>query len=193
MAEDDDQIDLDKAVYTTFEIAEICHANITSVKNWIREDDDVEFHETPGGHKRLARDQLIAFLNKHDMPNPFLERRRKRLFALSADEALEERLRRQFGEVHRYETTSDPVYALLKIGCWHPDAVIVETAIPQFDAARFCHCRDRLVDLRPLEVVVVCNPEVDDEAELREAGADYVVDGAEGDEAIVDALQRILF
>ncbi|MFB6351949.1 MAG: hypothetical protein ABEN55_13575, partial [Bradymonadaceae bacterium] len=115
---DDHDVDLDKPSFTTFEIAEICGANVTSVKTWIRqEDDDVAaFHETPGGHKRLERRQLIDFLNKHDIPNPFARRRRKHVLALSADGGWEDRLREQFGAVHDYEATDDPVYGLLRIG-----------------------------------------------------------------------------
>ena len=192
MSSNNQEVDLDKNVYTTFDVAKICGANITSVKNWIREDDEVEFHETPGGHKRLKRDQLIDFLNKYDMPNPFAERRRKHVFAFCDDPSIEGRLREHFGGVHEYDATSDAAYALLKIGQWRPDAAIIDATLDGVDAMAVCESCDEILDLRPVELIVVHDGDAAGAEEFSKAGARFVVEKSDGEEAIFDAVGRIL-
>ena len=45
-------MNLDKEVYTTFEVARVCNANITSIKNWI-DKGELRAFRTPGGHYRI--------------------------------------------------------------------------------------------------------------------------------------------
>lgn len=188
------EVDLDKPSFTTFEIAEICGANVTSVKTWIREEDDevAQFHETPGGHKRLAREQLIDFLNKHDMPNPFAERRRKHVLAVCEEPAWEGRLQEQFGAVHEYDATDDPAYGLLRIGQWRPDAVVVDATIEGIDPVALCEGCQAILDLRPVDIVVIHDGDPSDAEALSEAGATYVVEKSDGDGTVFDAVRRIL-
>lgn len=194
MPKNNSDVDLDKPSFTTFEIAEICGANVTSVKKWIRQEDDevAAFHETPGGHKRLERSQLIDFLNKHDMPNPFADRRCNHVVALVDDSSWEDRLREEFGAVHAYDATDDPVYALLRIGHWQPEVVILDKTVADIDPVEWCRgCRE-ILDLRQVEIVVVHDDEPGAAEPWSEAGARYVVDKSKGEDAVLEAVRRIL-
>ena len=62
-------MDLKKEVFTTFEAADLCNANVSSIKNWI-EKGELEAFRTPGGHYRIRNASLSEFLDKHGMPNP---------------------------------------------------------------------------------------------------------------------------
>lgn len=80
-----------KVVYTTGEVADLLHIHQTTVIDWAKKG-IVKSYRTPGGHRRIQRDELLNFLNNHDMPVPdeiqsrpkgsenpvFIERRRPR-------------------------------------------------------------------------------------------------------------------
>src|SRR5260221_14084843 len=58
-----------KTIYTTHEISRLLHVNPRSVINWI-EQSLLSSYRTPGGHRRVRREDLLAFLRKHQIPTP---------------------------------------------------------------------------------------------------------------------------
>src|SRR2546421_745955 len=59
----------DKPIYTTHEVSRLLHVNPRSVINWI-EQSLLSSYRTPGGHRRIRREDLLAFLRKHQIPTP---------------------------------------------------------------------------------------------------------------------------
>src|SRR3954471_15132902 len=59
----------DKSIYTTHEVSRLLHVNPRSVINWI-EQSLLSSYRTPGGHRRIRREDLLAFLRKHSIPTP---------------------------------------------------------------------------------------------------------------------------
>ena len=119
------EINLNKDVFTTFEVAKICNANITSIKNWI-ENKKIRAFRTPGGHYRIERLVLIDFLSRYDMPNPFDARRSKRVLLVCNDPGTVELVRRAVGRGNEVEGTDDPVEAALLVGDRHPDCLVID-------------------------------------------------------------------
>src|SRR5262245_46821615 len=58
-----------KTIYTTHEISRLLQVNPRSVINWI-EQDLLPSYRTPGGHRRIRHEDLLAFLRKHQIPTP---------------------------------------------------------------------------------------------------------------------------
>src|SRR5688572_18228424 len=58
-----------KTIYTTHEVSRLLQVNPRSVINWI-EQDLLPSYRTPGGHRRIRHDDLLAFLRKHQIPTP---------------------------------------------------------------------------------------------------------------------------
>lgn len=187
----DEEIDLEQEVYTTFEVASICNANITSIKNWI-EKGELQAHRTPGGHYRIKKKVIKDFLNRHDMPNPFAERERKHVLIWHGDSELEGRLRARFGQIHRYETRTDKLEALLKIGQWRPDVAIIEEPLTDLDALAMCDAMRAVLDMRTVTLVIAHDRGEDYSDELFDAGADFVVDVEGGREALYEVVRRAM-
>ncbi|MBA2664757.1 MAG: helix-turn-helix domain-containing protein [Bradymonadaceae bacterium] len=184
-------MNLDKEVYTTFEVAKICNANITSIKNWI-EQGELRAFRTPGGHYRVERKVLDDFLNRHGMPNPFAMRERRRVLLVHRDHELLVRLRGQLGESHDYDSTADPVDALLKIGQWKPDAAVIDVSIGGIDAVGLCQRVRAHAELRPVDLIIVHNFDEPFDQSVRDAGANYTVKGEASEGAIIEAVRRAL-
>ena len=60
---------LKRLFYTTFEISQICGVNPTTVQNWIK-GKRLKAFQTPGGHRRVRREDLISFMKEFSMPLP---------------------------------------------------------------------------------------------------------------------------
>ena len=58
-----------KTVFTTHDVAQMCSVNINTVKSWV-DGGRLLAYRTPGGHRRIRRADLLAFLVKHEMPLP---------------------------------------------------------------------------------------------------------------------------
>src|SRR5512138_3937052 len=58
-----------QSFYTTFEAARLLSVSLPTVVNWIKAR-KLKAHRTPGGHRRIAREDLAAFMLRHGMPLP---------------------------------------------------------------------------------------------------------------------------
>lgn len=58
-----------KQVFTTGEVANLLHIHQTTVIDWAKKG-LVKSYRTPGGHRRIQRENLLAFLHDHQMPIP---------------------------------------------------------------------------------------------------------------------------
>jgi excisionase family DNA binding protein len=55
--------------YTTYEAGHLLGVSLPTVVNWIKAR-RLKAHRTPGGHRRIAREELAAFMTRHGMPVP---------------------------------------------------------------------------------------------------------------------------
>src|SRR5512143_3415322 len=55
--------------YTTFEAARLLGVSLPTVVNWIKAR-RLKAHRTPGGHRRIAAEDLASFMLRHGMPVP---------------------------------------------------------------------------------------------------------------------------
>lgn len=183
-------MNLEKEVYTTFEVAKICNANITSIKNWI-EQGELRAFRTPGGHYRIEQKILDDFLNRHSMPNPFASRERRRILLVHPDVHFADRMRIHFGEDHDYDSTSNAVDALLKIGRWKPDAAVVDISVNGIDAVGLCERVRADAELSPVDIIIIHDNDDTYDQSVRNAGANYTVHNG-GEDAIVEAVRRAI-
>ncbi len=83
--------------YTTFEAAHVLGVSLPTVVNWIKAR-RLKAHRTPGGHRRIAREELAAFMSRHGMPMPedlaeAVDTRRRALVVGEAGNALDQVVR----------------------------------------------------------------------------------------------------
>jgi len=184
-------MNLEKDVYTTFEAAKICNANITSIKNWI-DQGELRAFRTPGGHFRIERQVLDDFLSRHRMPNPFAQQRQRRVLVVHPEQGLEQRVRERFGKGIDYDGSCDAVDALLKIGQWQPDVAVLDSSVNGLDVQGLCERVRENDELQGMMLVVICGEDSVEAMNLRGAGARWVVARSEGEEAVMEALRRAL-
>jgi len=53
--------------YTTYQVANFLGVSLPTVVNWVKSG-LLDAHKTPGGHRRIAHNDVIAFAREHDYP-----------------------------------------------------------------------------------------------------------------------------
>src|SRR5262245_59012833 len=129
-----------KSIYTTHEVSRLLQVNPRSVINWI-EQNLLPAYRTPGGHRRIRREDLLSFLRKHQIPIPalFVEGKFK-ILIVDDDEKIVELIRTFLLRQDIYEVTSatDGSTALIEVGRIKPDLLILDIKIPGVDGIEVC-------------------------------------------------------
>jgi two-component system OmpR family response regulator len=147
-----------KPYYTTFKISQICGVNPTTVQNWIKEN-KLKAFQTPGGHRRVQSEDLIAFLKKFGMPIP-PELDQKAPLILIVDD--EKDILDMIGDLMQSEDrdvevakAQSGVEALLMIGERKPDLLILDLKMPGMNGYEVCHKLKSSPGTRNIRIVAI--------------------------------------
>jgi excisionase family DNA binding protein len=130
-----------RSFYTTFEISEICEVNPTTVQNWVKEK-RLKAYVTPGGHRRIRKEDLKAFLQKFGMPVPADLADPPPYILIVDDEPdvldMLKMLMESRDDHVEVATASGGVEALLLIGERKPDLLILDIMMPGMNGIEVC-------------------------------------------------------
>jgi excisionase family DNA binding protein len=161
-----------KTIYTTHEVSRLLHVNPRSVINWI-EQSLLPSYRTPGGHRRIRHDDLLAFLRKHQIPTPASLVEGNFGILIVDDEPeivslIESFLQRQ--ATYEISSASDGITALLEVGRTKPDLLILDIMIPGVDGIEVC--RRIKADSTNKTAIIAVSGQADKERKVLQAGAD---------------------
>jgi excisionase family DNA binding protein len=128
-------------LFTSHEVATLVQVSPSSVLKWIA-DGKLRAFRTPGGHRRVASDELIEFLRTHQLPVPReLEAERVRILVIDDEapylRALGSLLQRADSRVE-VSLAESPLDGLLKVGVVRPEVVLLDTYMPGMDGLEVC-------------------------------------------------------
>jgi len=120
--------------YTTFEAARLLGVSLPTVVNWIKAR-RIKAHRTPGGHRRISREDLAAFMLRQGMPLPgeldgAVAARRKVLVVAEAGPAREGTARQLAQAGFAVEQASPGFAAGAAAARFAPEAVVVHAPTP---------------------------------------------------------------
>ena len=167
----------DKAVFTTFEAAKLCHVSPLSIINWVNAGRLPAFR-TPGGHRRIRREDLVRFMRDTGMPLPEELREgsgRPRVLVVDDEASIREVLTEHLTTREKpYEVmaAADGFEAGRLVATFKPDVVLLDLRMPGMDG--FQVCRTIKADPETSNTVVIAmtgyyTPET--EARILECGA----------------------
>lgn len=133
----------DKAVFTTFEAAKLCHVSPLSIINWVNAGRLPAFR-TPGGHRRIRREDLGRFMRENGIPLPEELRDgsgRARVLVVDDEAAIRDVIAESLS--HRsnaYEvmTAADGFEAGRLVATFRPDVVLLDLRMPGLDGFQVC-------------------------------------------------------
>lgn len=167
----------EKSVFTTFEAAKLCHVSPLSIINWVNAGRLPAFR-TPGGHRRIRREDLVRFMRDNGIPIPEELRDgsgRHRVLVVDDESSIREVVAEHLGARPRgYEvaTAADGFEAGRLVATFRPDVVLLDLRMPGLDG--FQVCRSIKADPETASTVVIAmtgyhTPEM--EARILECGA----------------------
>ncbi len=162
----------DKSIYTTHEVSRLLHVNPRSVINWI-EQSLLPSYRTPGGHRRIRRDDLLAFLRKHQIPTPeSLIEGTLSVLVVDDESEIVDMVKSFLLQQGGYEvaTASDGISALLEVGRIKPDLLILDIMIPGVDGMEVC--RRIKGDSTNKTIIIAVSGSAEHENDILRAGAD---------------------
>ena len=184
-----------KTIYTTHEVSRLLQVNPRSVINWI-EQSLLPSYRTPGGHRRIRRDDLVAFLRKHQIPTPAsLVDGTFSILIVDDEDEIAGMLKTCFQRQGGYEVTtaSDGISALIEVGRIKPDLLILDIMIPGVDGIDVCR---RIKGNSANKTTIIAISGVDtNEDKILQAGADaFMLKPVDFDKLHVEArrLLRVL-
>lgn len=133
----------DKAVFTTFEAAKLCHVSPLSIINWVNAGRIVAFR-TPGGHRRIRREDLARFMRENGIPLPEELRDgsgRSRVLVVDDEAAIRDIFAESLS--HRptpfdVMTAADGFEAGRLVATFRPDVVLLDLRMPGLDGFQVC-------------------------------------------------------
>ena len=166
-----------KPVFTTFETAKLCHVSPLSIINWVNAGRLPAFR-TPGGHRRIRRDDLIRFMRDTGIPLPDDLREgsgRPKVLVVDDEASIRELLAEHLttrGTPFEALAASDGFEAGRLMATFRPDVVLLDLRMPGLDG--FQVCRTIKADPETSSTIVVAmtgyfSPET--ESRILECGA----------------------
>lgn len=161
---------------STFKIAQLLDVNPSSVANWV-DQNLLDAHRTPGGHRRVAVDDLIRFLKEHKMPMPEeLDVPPARILVVDDEPALCQMIARSLRLANaEYEVIEavDGFRAGQIVATVKPDVVILDLRMPGMDGFEVCRVIKSQEETRHAVVLAMTAfPSPESEERIRECGAD---------------------
>ncbi|MDX1389261.1 MAG: response regulator [Acidobacteriota bacterium] len=133
----------DKSVFTTFEAAKLCHVSPLSIINWVNAGRLPAFR-TPGGHRRIRREDLIRFMRDNGMPLPDDLREgsgRPRVLVVDDEASIREVLSEHLASrssPYEVMTAADGFEAGRLVATFRPDVVLLDLRMPGMDGFQVC-------------------------------------------------------
>jgi excisionase family DNA binding protein len=161
-----------KSIYTTHEVSRLLHVNPRSVINWI-DQSLLSSYRTPGGHRRIRRDDLLAFLRKHQIPTPeSLVDEKFTVLVVDDEEEIIQIIKTFLQRQGGYEVASaaDGITALIEVGRVKPDLLILDIKVPGVDGIEVC--RRIKANAKNKSAIIAVSGSSEGEAEVLKAGAD---------------------
>jgi excisionase family DNA binding protein len=141
---------------TTRQAAAHCNVSIPTLRRWIRSG-ELGAYLTPGGHRRIDLDEFQRFLRSKGRPAyPIGSAPRPRLLVVD-DEPLVVSMLVDLLADGRYtiETASGGYEALVKVGTFRPDVIILDGVLPDLDGIEACRCLRRIRETSDIRILGV--------------------------------------
>lgn len=166
----------DKKPYTTGEIAGFCHVTINAVKKWIASGKLPAFR-TPGGHYRVNKDNFMSFLEKYKLDikeEVFPDR--KKILVIDDEPTVIEFIKGALEAMNGgflVETAGDGYEALIKVGVFKPELLVLDIRMPKIDGFEVCRRIKGDTATRDIKILAVTAYGKEDIDRIIQCGADH--------------------
>ena len=164
-------------VFTVFTASKYCNVSSKTIINWV-DQGYINAYRTPGGHRRINRKDLEAFMKKQGIPIPetMTSDDRKKILVVDDDPIIVESIVQSLEEdEHDYEVISaaDGFEAGLQVNHFKPHILILDIMMPDIKGYDVCTRIKSNPETKDTKIIVL-SAYLDEEkfAQMKEYGAD---------------------
>lgn len=180
--------------YTTFQVAKFLGVSLPTVVNWI-DAGRLEAHRTPGGHRRIAHNALVAFARSHAYPlsRDFVDAHAANKVLVVDDERDFAELVREYLELkagYTVEMAHSGFHAGFAVARFKPDLILMDIMMPDMDGFQVLELLRSDPETRHIPVLACTayrDPEV--EARIQDIGFDGFIEKPLRLEALVSMIR----
>jgi excisionase family DNA binding protein len=130
-----------KQSFSTSEVAKYCHVTADTIRKWA-EAGRINVFKTPGGHRRIRREELIIFLRENGIPmHSDLSDNGVKILIVDDDKniiAVIKRFLEHTSTKFEISVASDGFEAGHQIGAFTPKVVFLDIRLPGIDGFEVC-------------------------------------------------------
>lgn len=140
---------------TTHNVAAICNVHHTTVINWVKEG-KLDAYTTPGGHRRITRENLLKFIKEYDIPTTESFSVRKKVLIVDDDvEALEE-LQEILSDLGiDIDLASDGFEVGRMVYLRKPDLILLDFKMPRMNGFEVCKVLKDDPETAPIPIIAI--------------------------------------
>ncbi len=130
-----------KQSFSTSEVAKYCHVTADTIRKWA-EAGRIHVFKTPGGHRRIRRDDLIRFLRENSIPiHEDLDNSGVKILVVDDEKAVISVIRRFLERSQtpfQIEVAMDGYDAGHQVATFRPDVIFLDLRLPGIDGFEVC-------------------------------------------------------
>jgi excisionase family DNA binding protein len=164
-------------VFTVSQACKYCNVSPKTIVNWV-EAGYLKAYKTVGGHRRIKKEDLDAFMREHNMPifEEAFQEGPKRILVVDDDRIVLETIVQSLEEdEYGYEliSASDGFEAGVQLSHFKPDLVILDIMMPDINGYEVCKKIKANPDTKDTKIIVLSGY-LDEEnfRRMKEYGAD---------------------
>lgn len=163
--------------FTTFQAAKIAAVSHSTIIYWANKG-EIVVSTTPGGHRRIAVDDLVDFMRRHNMRIPENLLRPLKVVVLDDDPAIAEMAAKVLSDVPGTKTESfaEALKAMLSIGHEPPDLMLLDIRMPHIDGFTLLRLLEATEWTAPVKVIAMSGEALSEseEAFIAEHAAGFI-------------------
>ena len=162
-------------IFTTYEISRLLSVDISTVINWINQE-KLPAYRTPGGHRRVRKEDLFSFAKVYGIP--LKDTPSERVILIVEDDAdfrrvVKDLVKIRYGEGLSVFEADDGFMAGKMTEELGPDVVILDLYLPGINGFKVCEDIRRDPDLRGTRILAISGHNTEEiRARILKAGAD---------------------
>jgi excisionase family DNA binding protein len=144
----------DKTVFTTHEVAKYLNVYTNTVIHWMNSG-KLNGYRTPGGHRRILREELLKFIKNNHMEDSIKQSTQKKILIVEDDEDAMD-LYINVLEKENYEIKKS--YTGFSSGVaidFKPDLIILDIMLPDLDGYKICDLMRKSPETANTKIMVI--------------------------------------
>ncbi len=181
-----------KHVFTVPEAARYCSVDRVTLWRWVKSG-NIKAWRTPGGHHRIAKEDLEVFIREKGISSEHFTQSGKRILIVDDDPTVQKaltKLLRSYGFIT--EIASDGFNAGIKVMRFKPDLIILDLIMPGMDGFDVCRHVKNNPATAHIKILSLTGYDTEENRKrILEAGADCTLTKPADEDVLLDKIHKL--